>query len=70
MKNYTSGNVCANVEDVKPYLGAFLPGDAEYQEDPVVEIEVSNAELPASFDSAEQRLQCTTVANVHDQAAP
>jgi len=59
----------ASVEDVKTYLGAFLPGDAEYQEEPVMEIEVSNAELPTSFDSAEQWPQCTVIANVHDQSA-
>ena len=57
-----------SVEDVKTYLGASLPGDAEYKEEPVMEIEVSNAELPTSFDSAEQWPQYTVIANVHDQS--
>ena len=54
---------------MKTYLGASLPGDAEYKEEPVMEIEVSNAELSTSFDSAGQWLQCTVITNVHDQPA-
>ena len=78
MNNINSGNhgwtaavpsKIASVEDVKTYLGAFLPGDAEYREESVMEIEVSNAELPTSLDSAEKWLQRTIVANVRDQSA-
>jgi len=37
----------ANVEDVKEFLGAFLPGDADYSEPDVVELLPSNAEVVA-----------------------
>jgi len=57
------------VEDVSVYLGAFLPGDADYHEEPVMEIPASNAELPDSFDSATQWPECTVIANVRDQSA-
>jgi cathepsin B len=59
----------ANVEEVKNFLGAFLPGDAQYQEEPVMEVEVSAADLPESFDSATQWPQCTVIANVRDQSS-
>jgi len=57
-----------NVEHVKNFLGAFLPGDDQYDEPEVVEV-VTNAEVPDSFDAAEQWPQCTVIANVRDQSA-
>jgi len=59
----------ANVEDVKEFLGAFLPGDADYSEPDVVELLPSNAEVPSSFDSSEQWPQCSVIGNVRDQSS-
>lgn len=59
----------ASVEDVKPFLGAFLPGDEQYEEPEVVEMPALNAALPASFDAAENWPQCTVIANVRDQSS-
>jgi cathepsin B len=59
----------ASVEDVVPYLGAFLPGDAQFEEPDVVEVPASNADLPESFDAAENWPQCTVIGNVRDQSA-
>merc|ERR1719284_2222553 len=58
-----------SVEDVKPFLGAFLPGDAQYEEPEVVEIPATNGDLPDSFDAAENWSQCTVIANVRDQSS-
>merc|ERR1719424_925797 len=58
----------SSVEDVKSYLGAYLPGDAKYDEPAVAEI-ATNAELPSSFDAEEQWPQCTVIGNVRDQSA-
>jgi cathepsin B len=58
----------ANVDEVKNFLGAFLPGDEQYQEEPVMEFEVKNG-LPAEFDSATQWPQCSVIANVRDQSS-
>jgi len=58
-----------SVEEVKPFLGAFLPGDAQYEEPQVVEIPSTNAAVPTSFDSAENWPQCTVIANVRDQSS-
>jgi len=57
------------VEDVKVFLGAFLPGDEQYQEEPVVDFEVNMADLPESFDSATNWPKCTVIANVRDQSS-
>merc|ERR1711957_997654 len=54
----------ADTEDVKAYLGAFLPGDAEFTEDPVKEDIFTNFEAPASFDSIDQWPQCSLITNV------
>lgn len=56
-----------SVEDVVPLLGAFLPGDAQYEEPPVKEVSFTG-DIPSSFDSAEQWSQCSVIANVRDQA--
>jgi cathepsin B len=56
-------------EDVKAYLGAFLPGDAEYEEVGPERTEYSDVELPDSFDSAEQWPQCSVITNVRDQSS-
>jgi len=57
-----------DLDDVQVHLGAFLPGHPEYQTSEVVEVAISN-DLPASFDSAENWPQCTTIANVRDQSS-
>jgi len=57
------------VDDVSYLLGAFLPGDAQYKEDPVMEVQVTNTALPDSFDSATQWPECTVIANVRDQSS-
>jgi cathepsin B len=59
----------SSVEDVKPFLGAFLPGDAQYDEPVVVDIPASNADLPDSFDAATNWKQCSVIANVRDQSS-
>jgi len=58
----------ADVDEVKNYLGAFLPGDEQYQEEPVMDFEVRNG-LPAEFDSATNWPQCSVIANVRDQSS-
>jgi cathepsin B len=58
-----------SVEDVKSYLGAHLPGDAEYKSVGPERKEYSAVELPASFDSAEQWPKCTVISNVRDQSS-
>jgi cathepsin B len=57
-----------DLEDVKAHLGAYLPGDAEYVQDPVKTV-LSDFEAPASFDSAEQWPQCSVISNVRDQSS-
>merc|ERR1712062_235709 len=56
------------LEQVKDFLGAFLPGDADYTEPEVAEIS-SNVAVPESFDSAENWPQCTVIGNVRDQSS-
>lgn len=58
----------SSVDDVKPYLGAFLPGDPEYYEADVEEVIVNDI-LPESFDSSAQWPQCSVIGNVRDQSA-
>lgn len=59
----------ASVEEVKPYLGAYLPGDAKYQA-PAELLNANVAEnIPDSFDAREQWPQCTGIAEVRDQSA-
>jgi cathepsin B len=59
----------ATVDDVRPYLGAFLPGDSQYDEPEVVELPPINSGLPDSFDSATQWSKCSVIGNVRDQSA-
>ena len=60
----------ASVEDVVPYLGAFLPGDAEYEApEERADLPAPNGDLPDSFDSATQWPSCSVIANVRDQSA-
>jgi cathepsin B len=59
----------ASLEDVKPFLGAFLPGDAQYEEPAVVELPALNGDLPAEFDSATNWKDCSVIANVRDQSS-
>jgi len=58
----------ASVEEVVPYLGAFLPGDEQYEEPEVMDVAV-NAALPDSFDAAENWSSCSVIGNVRDQSA-
>jgi len=58
----------SSVEDVKNFLGAFRPGDAEYKTSEVVEVATAT-QLPDSFDSAENWPQCSVIANVRDQSS-
>jgi hypothetical protein len=58
----------ASVEDVKAYLGAFLPGDDRYDEPQVEEIAVNDV-LPNSFDARTQWPKCTVIGNIRDQSA-
>merc|ERR1712070_1325698 len=59
----------AAVDDVKAYLGAFLPGDEQYSEPEVVELVPINADLPEEFDSATQWPSCSVISNVRDQSS-
>merc|ERR1712070_1120310 len=59
----------AAVDDVKAYLGAFLPGDEQYSEPEVVEFPDINDALPDSFDSATNWPKCSVIGNVRDQSA-
>jgi len=56
-------------EDVKDFLGAFLPSDKEYSEPAVQEVAAMNGALPTSFDSAENWPQCSVISNVRDQSS-
>lgn len=58
-----------SVEEVKSYLGAFRPGDAQYKTSKDVKEFDQNTDVPDSFDSATQWPQCTNIANVRDQSA-
>merc|ERR1719329_1256163 len=58
-----------SVEDVKPFLGAFLPGDEQYSEPNVVELPAMNADLPTEFDAATNWPSCSVIANVRDQSS-
>jgi cathepsin B len=57
-----------SVDDVKPYLGAYLPGDAKYFAPPVKEV-ASNAAIPDSFDAREQWPHCGGISTVRDQSS-
>lgn len=59
----------ASTEDVVPHLGAFLPGDEEFNEPEVVDIPASNGALPDSFDSQTNWPACTVIGNVRDQSS-
>merc|ERR1719183_3046258 len=56
-----------SVDDVRPYLGAYLPGDAEYFTPPVKEVRMGE-EIPDSFDAREKWPQCSIPA-IRDQSA-
>merc|ERR1712059_74450 len=57
-----------SVEEVKSYLGAFLPGDEQYTEPAVKEIE-TNQEVPTSFDARTKWSQCGGISKIRDQSA-
>jgi cathepsin B len=58
-----------DTEEVKTYLGAHLPGDAEYVSVGPERTTYSAVELPESFDSATQWPKCTVISNVRDQSS-
>merc|ERR1712203_849622 len=59
-----------DTDEVKAYLGAYLPGDAKYETDGPERTDYSTSvELPTSFDSAEQWPQCSVISNVRDQSS-
>lgn len=57
-----------SVEDVKPFLGAFLTGDPQC-EAPAVKDTLTNTEVPESFDSAETWPQCAVISIVRVQSS-
>lgn len=57
-----------NVDDVAPYLGGILPGEAGFEEPDVVTLPPTNGDLPASFDSLENWPNCPVIGAVHDQS--
>ena len=57
-----------DTEDVKAYLGAYLPGDALYEEDPVKTIR-SAVQAPAEFDCLTNWPKCTVIGNTRDQSS-
>jgi cathepsin B len=59
----------SSVEEVKPYLGAYLPGDAKYQEPPELRNAVVAEDIPDSFDAREQWPQCGGIAEIRDQSS-
>jgi len=59
-----------DTEEVKAYLGAYLPGDAKYESVGPERTDFdSSVQLPTSFDSAEQWPQCSVISNVRDQSS-
>lgn len=58
-----------SVEDTKAYLGAYLPGDYEYQEPPVLRNAAVAETIPDSFDARAQWPECGGIADVRDQSA-
>jgi len=50
-------------------LGAFLPGDEQYEEPPVAAMKLTGVELPEEFDSATNWPKCSVISNVRDQSA-
>merc|ERR1711865_624518 len=59
----------ANSDDATAYLGAFVPGDAKFEEPNVVELPPINSDLPAEFDSMTKWPQCSVIGNVRDQSS-
>lgn len=59
----------ASMEDVVMHLGAFVPGDEQFEEPEIMDLVPSNDALPAEFDSTTNWPQCTVIANVRDQSA-
>jgi len=57
----------ASVEDVRPLLGAFLPGHPKHIALPVKEV-VADAVLPDSFDPRVQWPKCSSIPLVRDQS--
>jgi cathepsin B len=58
-----------SVDEVKPYLGAYLPGDPKYSAPPVKEIPAANGDIPDSFDAREQWPDCGGISTVRDQSS-
>jgi len=59
-----------STEDVKPFLGAYLPGQPEHKKLPLKQVMVSSeADIPASFDARTNWPECTVIADIRDQSA-
>merc|ERR1712166_320495 len=56
-------------EEVSEHLGAFVPGDSEFEEPDVVELPDLNGDLPEEFDSFTKWPSCSVIANVRDQSS-
>jgi len=59
----------ATVDETSEYLGAFVPGDEQFEEPNVVELLPLNDDLPTEFDSLTKWPQCSVIGNVRDQSA-
>jgi len=59
----------SSTEAVKPFLGAFRPGNSEYEAPAVKYMAKSTVVLPDSFDSIAKWSNCSVISAVHDQSA-
>jgi len=60
----------SSADDVKSYLGAFLPGDAQHKKLPEkTMVSASDADIPKSFDSRTQWPECTVISDIRDQSS-
>jgi cathepsin B len=60
----------SSTDDVKTYLGAFLPGDAKHKKLPVKQVLTADvADIPESFDARTQWSNCTVIKNIRDQSS-
>lgn len=55
-------------DDVKTYLGAYLPGDTKHKKLPRKHV-LTSTSLPASFDSRSQWPDCGGISSIRDQSA-
>jgi len=56
--------------DVKPYLGAYLPGNPLHKKLPLKQVlAAKEQDIPASFDARTNWPECTVIADIRDQSA-